>query len=245
MDVELEKMMVTGDAIKQGEGFADFLCQQVYSAEDKARWAKTIKDFNALYYFLNKQTWSITMWRGIHVLKPPTDLWIYQELIHEIAPDLIVETGTYCGGSALYMRDILNLVNPSGLVLSIDIDHDHLRPEARQEGIEFYQGSSVEVETVKYIKDCIEKRGCQKVMVVLDSDHEEAHVLKEMELYGPLVTKGSVFIVEDGNNHAGVKAALEQFAIDPLLNGGRFKKTLMGEKFMLTFNRDGYWEKVA
>jgi cephalosporin hydroxylase len=80
-------------------------------------------------------------------------------------------------------------------------------------------------------------------MVILDSDHEREHVLKEIELYAPLVTIGSILIIEDGNNHAGVKAAISEFAIDPILNGKRFRKNLMCEKYMLTFNRDGFWER--
>jgi cephalosporin hydroxylase len=34
-------------------------------------------------------------------------------------------------------------------------------------------------------------------MVVLDSNHTHDHVLKELELYSPLVTKGSYLVVMD------------------------------------------------
>lgn len=223
---------------------AELVQSLVYSEEDKTRWAKLIKDFNALWYEMYKQTWVTMKWRDVRVLKPATDLWIYQELITAIRPDLIIETGTWDGGSALFMRDILNLEHPSGTVITIDTDPTQLAEKVKGiPGINFYTGSSTDPTTVSMVKDYIIEHGCQKVMVILDSDHEEPHVAREIELYSPLVTVGSILIVEDTNNHPGPKAAVDSFAIDPMLNGGRFRKNLMCEKYMLTFNRDGYWER--
>ena len=79
-------------------------------------------------------------------------------------------------------------------------------------------------------------------MVILDSDHEEEHVAQELEIYAPLVTKGSILIVEDTNNHPGPKAAVERWFPEHREN---FKYDYMCEKFMLTFNRDGYFERIA
>jgi len=213
-----------------------------YSDEDKERWAKLIKDFNALYWNMCVQTWGITTWRGVHVMKPPTDMWMYQELINEIKPDLIIETGTCHGGSALFMRDVMDKVCPDGRIISIDISHEGLREKAKQHGIEYYLGSSTDDETVIHVKAHIAAYECKSVMVVLDSDHEEVHVSKELEIYAPLVTKGSILIVEDTSNHPGPIAAVNSWS---LRQNGIFKKNLMGEKFMLTFNRDGFWEKIV
>jgi cephalosporin hydroxylase len=228
------------NVVKNGLAFAEMVVRQVYSDEEKERFSRTIKAFNELYYYMNKQTWSITTWRGVHVLKPPTDMWVYQELIHEIKPDLIIETGTMFGGSALFMRDVLDKVNESGRVISIDITHDNLDEVAKVPGITFYKGSSVDNETVAYVKSYIHTYNCKKVMVILDSDHETPHVLKELDIYAPMVTVGSILIIEDGNNHEGVKRAIEEWYPTQM---NTFRKNLMCEKFMLTFNRDGYYER--
>jgi cephalosporin hydroxylase len=228
------------EKMSQEEKMAEIICHVRYSEEDKARWHKLITDFNALYWQMGVQTWGITRWRGVYVMKPPTDLWVYQELIYEIKPDLIIESGTCHGGSALFMRDVLDKIYPEGKIITIDISHDSIQEQARVPGIEYYLGGSTEVETITYLKAYIEAYKCQRVMVILDSDHEEVHVSKELELYAPLVTVGSILIVEDTSNHPGPIAAVNSWA----LRQKGFKKNLMGEKFMLTFNRDGYWEKI-
>jgi cephalosporin hydroxylase len=228
---------------ESNERLAEIVQHVRYSEEDKARWHKLIVDFNALYWNMMVQTWAITTWRGVHVMKPPTDMWVYQELINEIKPDLIIETGTCHGGSALFMRDVLNLVSPDSRIISIDITHDGLRDKARVPGIEFYKGSSVDNETLIHVKAHIAAYEVKSVMVILDSDHEEPHVSRELELYAPLVTKGSILIVEDTSNHPGPIAAVNSWALRH--SNIDFKKNLMGEKFMLTFNRDGFWEKIV
>jgi len=231
------------ETMNSEERMAEIVQHVRYSEEDKARWHKLIVDFNALYWNMMVQTWAITQWRGVHVMKPPTDLWVYQELIYEIRPDLIIETGTCYGGSALFMRDVLDKVYPEGKIITIDIRPDVIHERARQLGIEFYEGSSVADETLIYVKAYIAAHNCQRVMVILDSEHEESHVSKELEFYAPLVTVGSILIVEDTSNHPGPIAAVNSWSLRH--SDIDFKKNLMGEKFMLTFNRDGYWEKIV
>lgn len=226
--------------ISQAEKMGALIQHTMYSDDDKEKWHDLIKEFNKLYHALGIQTWDNTKYRGVKILKAPTDMWIYQELIYEIKPDLIIETGSYQGGSALYMRDILDKVYPEGKIISIDLFRDEIRYDVNVPGIIFYQGSSVADETLIYVKAHIEVYRCKKVMVILDSDHSEEHVLKELALYMPLVTVGSILIVEDTNNNPGPLAAVRK--IFPCEG---WKKNLMCEKFMLTFNRDGYWERVA
>jgi len=223
------------------EAMVEAMQKSVYSEEDKLIWGKIIRDFNNLYWQAHVQTWGNTKWRGVQVWKPATDLWIYQELITEIKPDLIIETGTAFGGSALYMRDILDREHPEGKIISIDINHEVLNEKAKVPGIEFYLGGSTEQETLTHVKALIAAYNCQRVMVILDSDHSEEHVTKEIDLYSPLVTVGSILVIEDTNNHLGAKGAADSWA----LRQKGWEKNLMCEKFMLTFNRDGYWERKA
>lgn len=227
--------------MQSAEALAEVVAQAKYSDEDKARWGKIIREFNDLYWQAHVQTWGNTKWRGVQVWKPATDLWIYQELITEIKPDLIIETGTAFGGSAMYMRDILDKEHPEGKIITIDISHEILNEKAKIPGIEFYLGSSTAEETVTHVKALIAAYNCQRVMVILDSDHAEEHVSKELDLYSPLVTVGSIVVIEDTNNHLGAQAAAKGWGASQK----GFKKNLMCEKFMLTFNRDGYWEREA
>jgi len=239
--MEREKMNMIVETVTEGEKIAEVVQKAAYSEEDKLRWGNIIRDFNNLYWQAHVQTWGNTKWRGVRVWKPATDLWIYQELITEIKPDLIIETGTAYGGSALYMRDILDKEYPEGKIISIDINHEALEEKAKVPGIEFYLGGSTEQETYTHVKALIAAYNCQRVMVILDSDHSEEHVSKELDLYAPLVTVGSIIVIEDTNNHLGAQAAAKNWG----LRQKGFKKNLMCEKFMLTFNRDGYWERES
>lgn len=231
-------------ALEKSRVQAEFIAQQRYSDAEKVKFAKIIKDFNALYYKLNQQTWCNTKWRGVPLCKTPTDLWIYQELIHAVQPDLIVETGTLAGGSALFLHDMLKVNELYGWVISIDVDMKNLYAMAKTSLVKFLQAPSESFEAISFVKAHIAAYECKKVMVILDSNHEKEHVLKELKLYAPLVSVGSALIVEDTNNHPGPKDAVEEWFADHEENGYRFKPDHMCEKFMLTFNRDGYYERV-
>src|SRR3954469_4333597 len=77
-------------------------------------------NFHRLYYESRERTWGNTFWLGHRVLKCPLDLWIYQEILYEVRPALIIETGTYLGGSALFLASICDLLG--GEVVTVDAD---------------------------------------------------------------------------------------------------------------------------
>lgn len=226
--------------IEKAKNAGLFIAHQRYSQEEHDEFSRIIREFNALYWRMGVQTWLNTRWRGISVLKAPTDLWIYQELIQRLRPDLIIETGTCYGGSALFMRDIMDMNTILGHVVTIDIDQSQI--QQRAPGITYHLGSSVDPMTINYLKAFIASYRCDRVMVILDSNHEEAHVAEELALYAPLVSVGMPLIVEDSNNHPGPKAAIEPWFEK---NNKSFKRDFMCEKFMLTFNRDGFFEKIG
>jgi cephalosporin hydroxylase len=62
--------------------------------------ADVIAAFHRCYYLAAADTWANTHWLGTPAQKWPLDLWIYQEILVETRPGLIVETGTAAGGSA-------------------------------------------------------------------------------------------------------------------------------------------------
>ena len=230
------------DAVKENKSpeLEEFFSQVVYDKEKYDQYAKIIKDFTDLYYEKSAQTWGNTRWRGVPVLKTPTDLWIYQELFEQIRPDLVIETGTCYGGSTLFMRDMLNTIFKSGHLISVDITHEHVASKAKAEGIEYILGSSTDDAVIARIKKYINDAYAQRIIIMLDSDHSKAHVLKELALYAPLVTVGGVLVIEDTNVEGPFQAVEEWAPQHP-----EFRMEPMCEKFLLTFNRGGYFERVS
>src|SRR4051794_36848818 len=107
-----------------------------------------VGEFSKLYHSSKATTWKNTYWLGIPVLKCPLDLWIYQELVHTQGPDLIVETGTHTGGSALFLATMCDLVG-HGQVLTVDIENRAGRPSHPR--IEYLLGSSTDPAILKRV----------------------------------------------------------------------------------------------
>ena len=206
----------------------------------------TIDAFHDLYYNGPPGEGHIfqrTSWMGVPTLKCPLDLWIYQEILYEIRPDLIIETGTHLGGSALYLAHVLDILG-RGEVVTIDINHA-VRPQHPR--IHYIQGSSADPELVA---DAVRGRSRDICVVILDSDHSQAHVSRELEILSPYVTPGSYLIVEDTNINGhptypsfgpGPFEALECFLPDHpefLVDSSR-------EKFLMTFNPRGFVRRVG
>src|SRR5579859_2406629 len=148
--------------------------------------------FHRMYYHQRHRTWwsEGTTWLGTRVMKSPFDLWVYQELLTRIRPDLIIETGTNRGGGAHYLASICDLLD-HGMIITIDTLARPNRPEHPR--ITYIEGSS----TAPEIVDRVSKEATGTVFVILDSAHAADHVLGELDVYGPLVTPGSYMIVED------------------------------------------------
>ncbi len=205
---------------------------------------KVIEYFHRLYYNSSAQTWENTFWMGHKVRKIPFDLWLYQEIIHEIKPDLIIETGTDYGGSALYLAHLLD-ISGKGKVITIDIRDRENKPH--HERIEYILQSSVDVSLVEYLKKEAEK--VNTVMVILDSDHSEKHVYQELQLLSPLVTIGSYLIVEDGNINGhpvarGCAGGPYEAILRFLSENKYFEHDKTKDKFFVSFNPNGYLKRL-
>ena len=188
-------------------------------------------------------------WMGIPTWKNVMDLWIYQELLFKVRPDLVIEMGSFKGGSALYLAQILELLG-AGEVISVDIDHS--RFEARHPRISLLTGSTRDAETVLELKS---RAADRKVMIIHDADHARDTVLADLETYADLVSRDSYFIVEDG--------VVDLFPPDTLLGGAlggpgplpaireflrrdkRFVIDRQCQRYHLTYNPDGYLKKIA
>lgn len=133
-------------------------------------------------------------WMGVPVVKHPNDLWAYQQVLFETKPDLIIETGTFAGGSALYLAHLCDLLK-NGKVLSIDRATD--RPIPYHDRIDYLVGvSSTSKEAIAHVAKRASGNRC---MVILDSAHNADHVFDELSRYSPFVSKGCYLIVEDTN----------------------------------------------
>jgi cephalosporin hydroxylase len=207
--------------------------------------AEVVDRFHDLYYNAHRSggTWYATAWLGVPVWKCPLDLWIYQELIQQIHPDLIVETGTAFGGSAFYLASICSLVG-KGHVVTIDVREEPSRP--RHERITYLLGSSTSGPIVDHVRAMAYTK---RVLVILDSDHSRDHVLKELMAYAPLVAPGSYVVVEDTNVNGhpvypefgpGPMEAVTEF----LGINTQFEVDRTREKFLMTFNPGGFLKRV-
>jgi len=143
-------------------------------------------------------------WMGRPVIQYPQDMIAMQEIIWDIKPDLIIETGIAHGGSLIYYASLLEMLSFSGFgdgkVLGIDIDiREHNRKEIEShpmyKNIDMIQGSSISQEVIEQVKKKAE--GKERVLVILDSNHTHQHALEELIAYAPLVSKGSYCVVFD------------------------------------------------
>lgn len=200
--------------------------------------------FHQIYYHASHQTWNETYWMGVPTLKCPLDMWVYQEIIYETRPDLIIETGTYHGGSALYMAMICDAIG-SGKVVTIDVLKRDPQPEHSR--LEYILGSSTSTEVVSQVESMITED--TKVMVILDSEHKKEHVLHELAIYSEYVKKGDYLIVEDTNINghpvrpswgAGPMEAVEEF----MRTNYDFEIDKSREKFLMTQNPRGFLKKI-
>ena len=147
------------------------------------------------------QKYSYTFtWMGRPIIQTPDDLLRIQEVICRLNPDVIIETGVAHGGALVFYASLCQLMG-KGRVIGVDIEiREHNRsailahPMAHR--ITLIQGSSIEKSTVDHVQSLIQPN--QTVMVVLDSCHEKDHVLKELDIYSAIVTKGSYLVATDG-----------------------------------------------
>lgn len=153
--------------------------------------------FDATAPFGYSYNWT---WLGRPVIQYPQDLMALQEIVWRVRPGTIVETGVAHGGSTIFFASMLELIAGEGKVVAVDIDirpHNRTAIEAHpmHRRIELIEGSSIDAQVVERVKARVHAGA--PVMVVLDSNHTRDHVMRELELYSPLVTAGSYLVVMD------------------------------------------------
>jgi len=136
---------------------------------------------------------------GRPIIQYPQDMIAMQEIIWEVRPDLIIETGIAHGGSLVFYASLLELIG-EGEIVGIDIDiREHNRREIEKhpmfKRIKLIEVSSISKEVVDQVKDTV--KGKSRILVLLDSNHTHDHVMHELNLYAPFVSKNSYLVVFD------------------------------------------------
>jgi cephalosporin hydroxylase len=211
------------------------------SAEDQ----KTVDDFHKLYFRLNEKKPGLQLsWLGHQTGKVPSDIWVYQEMMAEMKPDLIIECGTHWGGSALYLANMCQLIG-TGRVMTIDLYPKPNRPHHTL--IEYITGSSVDPATIELVKS--KAKDYKNILVILDSDHKQEHVYKEIKAYHSLVPVGGYLIVEDSflgghpshkEHGPGPTEAIDQF----LKENDSFVIDRSKERLLFTLNYRGFLKRI-
>lgn len=139
-------------------------------------------------------------WMGRPVIQLPEDMIRMQEVVYQVKPDVIIETGVAHGGSLIFYSSLCKAM-AKGRVIGIDIEirpHNRAAIEAHplNDRITLIEGSSTEPEVVAQVKALV-KLG-ETVLVILDSNHTYAHVYEELEAYADIVSPGSYIVATDG-----------------------------------------------
>jgi cephalosporin hydroxylase len=180
---------------------------------------------------------------GILTQKCPNDFWVYQELIFELRPSVIVEVGNYRGGSALALADVQNTFG-RGRVIAVDIDHSWIDPKVKDDPrIRLVTGDATSVfdQVSRLISES------DTVMIIEDSSHTFENTLSVLRTYSPLVTPGSYFIVEDGICCHGLEVDFSPGPYEAigvfLTENEAFYSDREREGFVITWNPKGYLKR--
>jgi len=200
-------------------------------------------------------------WMGRPIIAYPQDMIAMQEIIWEVKPDLIIETGVAHGGSIVYYASLLELIGGDGLVVGIDIDirknnREQIEAHPMMKRIHLIEGSSVDKEIIEKVYKIAE--GKKKILVCLDSNHTHEHVLIELNAYAKLVSVGSYCVVFD----TGVEDMPEDYdwGIRPWGKGNNPKTAVMeylsnnssftiddqiSDKLLISVAPSGYLKRVS
>jgi cephalosporin hydroxylase len=218
-------------------------------SEDQSAIEKKIADAFHLMYYNSRHTWNEgnTKWMGIPCFQNPLDMWIFQEVIFETKPTVIIECGSFMGGGSLFFAHMMDAVNitehgiGSGVIVSIDTED---KSQARHSRIIKIRGRSTSSLTLDRLRAFIEDT--DRIMVVLDSDHTTENVSNEMRIYAPMVSPGCYMVVMD-SNLGGHPIDIPEIGPGPMLAIEQFMKThdefeidKSKEKFYFTFAPSGW-----
>jgi cephalosporin hydroxylase len=199
------------------------------------------------HWYVAQDFFMANHWLGVQTLQNPLDAWVTQEIITEVRPDVIVEAGTYKGGSAIMWAAILEQLNPNGKVITIDVNDETENAKKHRmwnRRVEFLQGSSTAPAIVEKVRQRTEGK---RVLVILDSLHTRDHVYDELRTYAKMVPVGSYIVVQDTGAWKPEVSELSgaaQAITDFLAETDDFEMDRSRERFLLTNNPTGFLKRV-
>lgn len=139
-------------------------------------------------------------WMGRPVIQLPEDMIRMQEVIFNLKPDVIIETGVAHGGSLIFYSSLCKALD-KGRVIGIDIEireHNRIAIEEHplNDRISLIEGSSTSPDIIKQVQALIKPN--ETILIILDSNHSYQHVSDELEAYSSLVSVGSYIVATDG-----------------------------------------------
>lgn len=183
-------------------------------------------------------------YRGVNAIKCPLDYIIYQMVMFELKPDLVIEIGTNVGGGALYLADLMSIIG-RGLVHTIDISNQCAETAAAHPRIRLFTEGWQNY-------DLKEAAKFSKVLVIDDGSHKYEETFAAMRRFAPLVTVGSYLIVEDGiinelgmakeYNGGPLRAIREFLGSNKDFEADRYWCDFFGKN--ATFNVNGYLKRI-
>ena len=185
-----------------------------------------------------------TRWFGVTTQKNPLDFWIYQELIHRLQPDVIVEIGNDCGGSALALAHLCELIG-KGRVIGVDVSHARVPDVVRKHPrITFIEGDACS----SFGKVAALIRPQEETLVIEDSSHTFENTLNVLRKYSPLVKRDGYFIVEDGICHHGLDVGPNPGPYEAITSfvaeNPSFAIERSLEAFLITWNPRGFLRRT-
>jgi cephalosporin hydroxylase len=153
--------------------------------------------FHIIWYHAS-DTWHVNTFLGYPICQCPFDMQLYQEIIFNVRPSFIIQTGVFSGGSLLFFSHLLDIIDapPDALVIGVDILLNEKSKTLSHPRIRLIEGDSVDPKTISQLRELLPSKSG---LVSLDSNHQKGHVQKELALYNEFVGVGSYLVVEDTN----------------------------------------------
>lgn len=210
--------------------------------------AELLQRYHDLWYE-SGHTWHYTHFLGVGMMKCPNDIWMYADLMTRLRPQIVIETGTYQGGSALWFAFLMDMLRiDGGHVYTVDIEDYRKTWLVQHPRITFINGNSADPAIAAGLTEALPAKGGR--LIVLDSDHSAEHVRHELELYAPMTRVGDWVVVEDtniswsdgdGGGDRGARGGVQDYMDQ---HSGEFVQDILSERYLLSMNPGGWLQRV-